>query len=150
MAVSSRRLKVLCRAVPNSTKCTETATFLVSWWVETLLALYPSGCWIVQKKIPWCRSKYQVPRRTLDACMLITTIHSSIKSALGTTNKEEFTLDSFDTGSQSQASSSMKGTECTISVSWMGGGQVKDGEHVSSLECFTSSLIHLQRWHSGI
>lgn len=54
------------------------------------------------------------------------TVVQNIKSALGTTNKEEFTLDSFDTGSQSQASSSMKGTECTISVSWMGGGQVKD------------------------
>ncbi|KAF2793408.1 hypothetical protein K505DRAFT_417828 [Melanomma pulvis-pyrius CBS 109.77] len=49
-----------------------------------------------------------------------------IKNAFGSSSKESFTLDAFDSGSASSVTSATRGTECTVSVSWMGGGQIKD------------------------
>ncbi|MCJ1394184.1 hypothetical protein MMC18_007062 [Xylographa bjoerkii] len=54
---------------------------------------------------------------------------NGIKDKLSTAGKkDELTLDMFDSGTNSVNSSTLKGTESNISVSWMGGGQVKDAQ----------------------
>ncbi|KAJ9654163.1 hypothetical protein H2201_009039 [Coniosporium apollinis] len=50
----------------------------------------------------------------------------AIKSAVSTGSKGDFTLDSFNVAADGSGSGALKDTETTISVSWMGGGQVKD------------------------
>ncbi|EON70064.1 hypothetical protein W97_09330 [Coniosporium apollinis CBS 100218] len=51
---------------------------------------------------------------------------ASIKNAVSTGSKGDFTLNSFNVAADGSGSGALKDTETTISVSWMGGGQVKD------------------------
>ncbi|KAI0125241.1 hypothetical protein BJ170DRAFT_598063 [Xylariales sp. AK1849] len=52
---------------------------------------------------------------------------NEIKSALGTNVKDDLTLDPMQSGEkQLRAISAVRETECTVSVSWMGGGQIKN------------------------
>ncbi|KAJ9656097.1 hypothetical protein H2201_008648 [Coniosporium apollinis] len=59
---------------------------------------------------------------------------ASIKSALSTGSKGDFTLDSFNVAADGSGSGALKDTETTISVSWMGGGQVKDPKQLWDMD----------------
>ncbi|MCJ1379492.1 hypothetical protein MMC17_002593 [Xylographa soralifera] len=53
-------------------------------------------------------------------------ITTAIKSSLSAGKQEDFTLDAMNFGGGGLSSSVLKDTETTISISWMGGGQVKE------------------------
>ncbi|KAH7118724.1 hypothetical protein B0J11DRAFT_508827 [Dendryphion nanum] len=61
-------------------------------------------------------------------------IVSSIKSSMGSGSKQEFTLDSMESSINGSVNANLKNTETTISVNWMGGGQIKTAEQLWDMD----------------
>ncbi|KAF1994444.1 hypothetical protein P154DRAFT_476000 [Amniculicola lignicola CBS 123094] len=78
-----------------------------------------------------------ISMRALDRSK-VDNVTSSIKSSMGTAAKAEFTMDSMS-GLDLSVSESLKETETTLSVSWMGGGQIKEADRLWDMDSMFAS-----------
>ncbi|KAH6664290.1 hypothetical protein B0J14DRAFT_682520 [Halenospora varia] len=83
-------------------------------------------------------------------------VTDQIKSAMGSYGKGEFSLDRdpFENGgNQGKASKAIRDTEWTVLVSWMGGGQIKDGisssRHASGNSSNLNCITEATQWDLG-
>jgi hypothetical protein len=64
---------------------------------------------------------------TRSIALTLLTMSNSLKRSLSSGGKDAtFTLDPVSFGTDASATAALKETETTVSVNWMGGGQVKD------------------------
>jgi hypothetical protein len=90
-------------------------------WIDAFGDCYISG-WIEGGEFNGIISMRVIDRSKTNS------VTASIRksSSTGTPNEFNFNMDSFDQGNSSTSTDALNETETTISVSWMGGGQIKD------------------------